>query len=77
MNSNDISPRSHLATFVLSVLLFCSCVGGLHRLYTGHILSGLLQMLTGGGFLIWQILDIIRICNGTFRDGEGRVVYRD
>lgn len=75
--SNAISPRSHLATFILSLLLFCSFCGGLHRLYTGRILTGALQMVTCGGFFVWQILDIIRICNGTFTDGAGRVVERN
>lgn len=74
--SNNISPRSHLATFILSLLLFCSFCGGLHRLYTGRILTGLLQMVTCGGFFVWQILDIIRICRGTYTDGAGRVVER-
>lgn len=76
MNDN-VSPRSHLATFVLSLLLFCTGFGGLHRLYTGHLISGLIQMLTGGGFFVWQIIDIIRICSGSFEDGEGRLVERD
>lgn len=76
MNDN-VSPRSHLATFVLSLLLFCTGFGGLHRLYTGHIISGLIQLFTGGGFFVWQILDIIRICCGSFTDGEGRPVERD
>lgn len=77
MSRSNVSPRSHLATFILAMLLFCSCVGGLHRLYTGRIFTGLLQMLTGGGFCIWQLLDIIRICRGTYRDGAGRIVERN
>lgn len=74
--SNNISPRSHLATFVLAMLFFCSLCGGLHRLYTGRILTGFLQAVTGGGFVIWQVIDIIRICRGTYTDGAGRVVER-
>lgn len=75
--NNTVSPRSHLATFILSLLFFCCGIGGLHRLYAGRILSGLLQMLTGGGFIIWQVLDIISICRSTFRDGEGRIIERN
>lgn len=75
--NNNVSPRSHLATFVLSLMLFCTGFGGLHRLYTGHIISGLIQLATGGGFIIWQVLDIFRICSGSFYDGEGRLVERD
>jgi hypothetical protein len=42
-------------------------------LYTGHTFSGLLQLLTFGGFLIWQILDLLSILAGTFRDSEGKL----
>lgn len=75
--NDSASPRSHLATFVLALLFFCTGIGGLHRLYTGHLISGILQMATGGGFIVWQVLDIIRICRGTFRDGNARLVDRE
>ncbi len=68
----NVSPRSRTVTFILACLLFCSCFGGLHRLYTGKIITGILQILTGGGFCIWQIIDIIRILLGTFDDAQGR-----
>ena len=55
-----ISPRSRTVTLILACLLFCLCCGGLHRIYTGKIFTGILQILTGGGFVIWQIIDIIR-----------------
>jgi len=48
-------------------------LGGFHRLYTGHTFSGLLQLLTLGGFLIWQILDLLSILAGAFRDSEGKL----
>ena len=68
----NISPRSRTVTLILACLLFCSCCGGLHRIYTGKIFTGILQILTGGGFLIWQIIDIIRILFGSFDDAQGR-----
>lgn len=72
--STTVSPRSRTVTLVLAGLIFFSAVGGLHRIYTGRIISGVLQMLTGGGFLIWQIIDIIRILLGTYEDAQGRDV---
>ena len=73
MNMDEtISPRSRTVTLILACLLFCSCCGGLHRIYTGIIISGILQILTGGGFVIWQVIDIIRILLGSFDDAQGR-----
>ena len=45
---------------------------GLHRFYVGKIGSGLLWFLTGGLFFIGQIIDIIMIITGQFRDRYGR-----
>ena len=44
---------------------------GIHRFYTRHYLTGLLQLLTLGGLGIWVIIDIIRILLGDFKDGKG------
>lgn len=68
-----VSPCSRTLTLILALLLFF-LVGGLHRIYVGKVISGLIQLLTGGGFLIWQIIDIIRIICGTFDDKKGRVI---
>lgn len=45
---------------------------GIHRLYTGKIITFILQLITAGGFGIWQIIDIVRILMGTFDDAQGR-----
>ena len=47
-------------------------VPGLHRFYTGHIGTGVLQFLTFGGCLVWQVIDLIAILTGAFKDAEGR-----
>lgn len=69
----SVSPCSRTLTLILALLMFF-LVGGLHRIYVGKVISGLIQLLTGGGFLIWQIIDIIRIICGTFDDKKGRVI---
>lgn len=56
-----------------TALLLCVFGGffGLHRFYVGRIGSGILYLLTFGGFLIGYFIDLISICSGTFRDNVG------
>lgn len=68
--------RSWTAAVILCALLFCSGVGGLHRFYTGRVGSGVVQLLTCGGFMIWQIVDLIRLLSGSFRDADDRPLLR-
>ncbi|MGH7960226.1 MAG: NINE protein, partial [Candidatus Binatia bacterium] len=44
---------------------------GAHRFYVGKIGSGLLQLITLGGFFLWAIIDLIFIIVGSFRDKQG------
>ncbi len=72
--SISISPRSRTITLILACLLFVVGLGGLHRFYTGKIISGIIQLITGGGFLVWQIIDIARIIIGSYEDAQGREI---
>ena len=38
---------------------------GIHRFYLGYTLIGIIQFLTGGGFLIWAIVDFVRLITGS------------
>ena len=67
------SPRSRFTTLLLSLLIFCG-FGGVHRIYAGKVITGVIQFFTLGGFVIWQVLDIIRIIFGCFDDKEGRYI---
>lgn len=62
------SPKSRLAAALL-----CFFVGflGVHRFYVGKIGTGILMILTLGGFGIWTLIDFIIICCGTFKDAKG------
>lgn len=73
MAKRPVSPYPKLA-----VLLLCIFAGGLgiHRFYVRKIGTGILMLLTFGGFGIWYIVDIILIITDTFTDKEGRPVTR-
>ena len=54
----------------LATVLLCQFLGtlGVHRFYTGRIISGIFQLLTFGGFGIWVLIDLIMIVSGDFKD---------
>ena len=64
--------KSRDVTILLGILpaFFGFC--GIHRLYTGHIVSGLAQLFTFGLCGVWQLIDVIMILTGSFRDNEGK-----
>ena len=43
---------------------------GIHRFYLGYTLIAVIQLLTFGGFLIWVIVDLIRLTIGSLKDSE-------
>lgn len=67
----NASPKSRLAA-----LLLCWFFGilGVHRFYVGKIGTGILQLVTFGGFVIWTLIDLILIIAGVFKDKQGRAV---
>jgi TM2 domain-containing membrane protein YozV len=69
--ANNISHKSWTATFFL-----CWFFGllGVHRFYTGHIKSGIVQLLTLGCFSIWTTIDWFVILFGGFKDKLGNPV---
>ena len=65
------SPKSWLATLLLSIFLGEL---GIDRFYLGKIGTGILKLITLGGFGIWWLIDIILTITGAATDKEGRAV---
>ncbi|TDW96451.1 zinc-ribbon domain and TM2 domain-containing protein [Dinghuibacter silviterrae] len=62
----------------LTALLLCWFLGwlGVHSFYTKKTGIGIAQLLTLGGCGIWQLVDLIMIIVGSYRDGLGRPLVR-
>ena len=72
MSETQVSEEKKLTLLLLCYPVF-GCFG-VHRFYTGKILSGLLMLLTFGGFLIWMHVDTALIIRGKFTDKEGKPI---
>lgn len=61
---------------ILPAFLLCFFLGvfGVHRFYAGKIGTGLLELVTFGGFGIWWLVDLILLATGSFTDHEGRKI---
>jgi len=57
------------------LVVFLGIMGG-HRFFTGKIATGVIMLLTFGGFFIWNIIDIAVVISGNFRDKKGNLIQQ-
>lgn len=61
--------RHFLAVFFISLTWGLL---GIDRMYLGKWVTGLLKLVTVGGFGLWLLADLSSIMNGTMRDAHGQ-----
>lgn len=62
-------PKNFVITWLLSLFLG---VIGVDRFYLGKIGTGILKLITAGGFGLWAIIDLILVLTGNQRSKDGR-----
>ena len=77
-NQTDHSQVTYSKKDFVPACLLCFFFGtfGVHRFYVGKVGTGILQLLTLGGFGIWALIDLIMIVVGNFNDKEGLPLKR-
>lgn len=65
------SEKSFLVTWLLSLLLGIVAVD---RFYLGKAGTGILKLVTFGGFGIWYLIDLILVLTGAQKDKQGRTL---
>jgi TM2 domain-containing membrane protein YozV len=71
---SDVSDKNWLVTLFLCIFLGAL---GIHRFYVGKTGTGILMILTGGGFGIWIIFDLISIATNSFTDINGNKLNKN
>src|SRR3990167_1032196 len=79
--SKNIKRRAHVTTLKTEksptvALLLCIFLGGIgaHRFYVGKPGTGILMLLTGGGFGIWYLIDLASLISNQFKDADGNTL---
>ena len=70
INCGKIRKKLARCSFIIN---FCRSFG-VDRFYLGKIGTGILKLITGGGFGLWWLIDLIIIATGSMKDSEGRIV---
>ncbi len=72
--SGPVSPRKRLTALLLALIPFVLPfvpAAGMQRFYVGKVGTGILWLFTWGFFGIGQLIDIIMVATGQFRDNYG------
>lgn len=68
-----MAKSSHSKGMLAIVCFFLGCLG-IHRFMVGKVGTGILMLITGGGLVIWAIIDFIVILTGGFTDKDGNKI---
>jgi len=68
---SNVSDKKKVTAALLCFFLGCL---GIHRFYVGKSGTGIVQLLTAGGFGIWALIDFIMILTNSFKDKNGLIV---
>jgi TM2 domain-containing membrane protein YozV len=67
------APKDWFVTLILALFFG---VFGVHRFYTGKVGTGILMLLTAGGWGIWWLVDLIMIAAGSFTTKQRQPLMR-
>ena len=72
----DVTKNKSINQEWLIIVLLAWLLGvfGVHRFYLGKIGTGVLMLLTFGGFGIWYLIDLIMVVVGKMKDSNGNYV---
>lgn len=72
----EVKPEASRQRHFLAVFFFSLMWGsfGVDRFYLGKVGTGILKLVTFGGFGIWTIVDIVLIMSGAMRDKSGQAM---
>lgn len=69
--------KSNSSFFLVLVACLFGGALGIHRFMVGKIGTGILMILTLGGFGVWSVIDLALIASGNFTDAAGRKILPD
>lgn len=77
MTATQTAPATGSKSWIAALLLsFFLGTLGVHRFYVGKVGTGILMLITLGGFGVWTLIDFIMIAIGKFEDKNGLSLAR-
>ncbi|MDQ5957653.1 MAG: hypothetical protein QG614_628 [Patescibacteria group bacterium] len=74
-NKNSHNRKEFNKDWIITLLLAIFLgTFGIHRFYNKKIGTGILMLITFGGFGLWQLIDIILIVTETFKNKSGHIL---
>jgi len=73
------NPFGDISSNWITLLILSFFLGGLgvDRFYVGKFGTGILKLLTAGGFGVWWLIDFLFVLVGKFTDKDGNLISKD